>query len=97
MKRSQLKIIVNKTDEDIDLYKFRKQRNLVINPNQEKKKLPNLLSIENNSKPFLGIFKHYTLKGEMKTSGNITLSGKEDPILKKIEALRLFIQIHYIA
>ena len=55
MKRSQLNIIVNETDEDIDLYKFR-----ISNLNKEKKEFPNPLSIENNSKPFLGICKHHT-------------------------------------
>ena len=34
MKRSQLKSIANKTGKDIDLYKFRKQRNLVVNLNK---------------------------------------------------------------
>ena len=53
MKRSQLKSIVNKTGKDIDLYKFRKQRNLVVNINKkEKRKFLNTLSIENDSKPF---------------------------------------------
>ena len=53
MKRSQLKSIGNKTGKDIDLYKFRKQRNLVVNINKkEKKKFLNTLSIENDSKPF---------------------------------------------
>ena len=53
MKRSQLKSIVNKAGKDIDLYKLRKQRNLVVNLNKkEKKTFLNSLSIENDSKPF---------------------------------------------
>ena len=38
MKRSQLKSIANKTGKDIDLYKFRKQRNLVVNLNKKREK-----------------------------------------------------------
>ena len=53
MKRSQLKSIANKAGKDIDLYKLRKQRNLVANLNKkEKKTFLNSLSIENDSKPF---------------------------------------------
>ena len=53
MKRSQLKGVANKTGKDIDLCKSRKQRNLVVNPNnKEKKKFLNSLFIENDSKAF---------------------------------------------
>ena len=38
MKRSQLKSIANKKGKDIDLYKFRKQRNLVVNLNKKREK-----------------------------------------------------------
>ena len=38
MKRSQLKIIMNKTGKDIDLYKVRKQRNLVVNLYKKRKR-----------------------------------------------------------
>ena len=53
MNRSQLKGFANKTGQDINLNKFRKQRNLVVNLNKkEKKKFLISLSIENDSKPF---------------------------------------------
>ena len=53
MKRSQLKSIANKTGKDIDLHKFRKQRNLVVNLNEkEKKNFLYSFSIENDSEPF---------------------------------------------
>ena len=38
MNRSQLKSTANKTEKDMDLYKFRKQRNLVLNLNKKKRK-----------------------------------------------------------
>ena len=38
MKRSQLKSIATKTGTDIDLYNFRKQRNLVVNLNKKREK-----------------------------------------------------------
>ena len=38
MKRSQLKIIMNKTGKDIDLCKVRKQRNLVVNLYKKRKR-----------------------------------------------------------
>ena len=52
MKRSQSKSIANETGKDMmDLYKFQKQRNLVVNLNiKEKKKFLNSLSMENDSK-----------------------------------------------
>ena len=37
MKRSQLKSIANKTGKDINLYKFQKQRNLVVSLNKKSK------------------------------------------------------------
>ena len=81
MKRSQLKSIVNKAGKDIDLYKLRKQRNLVGNLNKkEKKTFLNSLSIENDSKPFSESFKQRN-----KNSSNIILSDKEGLILKEIE------------
>ena len=63
MKRSQLKNIANKTGQDIDLYKFWKQRNLVANLNKkERKKFLDSKSIENDSKPFWGICNPYFSK-----------------------------------
>ena len=52
MKRSQLKNIANKTGKDIDLYKFRKQRNLVNLNEKEKNNFLNCSLIENGSKSF---------------------------------------------
>ena len=52
MKRSQLKNIANKTGKDIDLYKFRKQRNLVNLNEKEKNNFLNCSLIENDSKSF---------------------------------------------
>ena len=81
MKRSQSKSIANKAGKDIDLYKLRKQRNLVGNLNKkEKKTFLNSLSIENDSKPFSESFKQRN-----KNSSNIILSDKEGLILKEIE------------
>ena len=89
MKRSQLKSIANKIGKDIDLYNFRKQRNLVVNLNKkEKKKYLNSLLIENDSKPFWETCKPYFSNKEIKTSGNIILSDKEGLILKEIEVAR---------
>ena len=85
MKRSQLKSIANKTCKDTDLYKFRKQRNLVVNLNKkEKKKFIISLSIENDSKPFWETCKPYFSK-RIKTLGKIVFSDKEGLILKEIE------------
>ena len=39
MKRSQLKSIANKTCKDIDLYNFRKQKNLVVNLYKKEKEI----------------------------------------------------------
>ena len=89
MKRSQLKSIANKTGKDIDLYNFRKQRNLVVNLNK-KEKILNSLSIENDSKPFQEMCKPYFSNKGIKTSGNIILSDKEGLISKKIEVAREF-------
>ena len=70
MKRSQLKSIANKTGKDIDLHKFRKQRNLVVNLNKkEKKKFLNSLSIENDRKPFWETCKPYFSNKGIKTLG----------------------------
>ena len=78
-KRSQLKNIANKTGKDIDLYNFRKQRNLVVNLNKKEK--TNL----NDSKPFWEMWKpQFSNKGK-KTSGNIMLSEKEDLTFKKLK------------
>ena len=38
MNRSLLKSTANKTEKDTDLYKFQKQRNLVVNLNKKKRK-----------------------------------------------------------
>ena len=60
MKRSQLKSIANKTGKDIDLYNFRKQRNLVVTHNKKQKKIClNSLAIENDSKLFWETCKPY--------------------------------------
>ena len=78
MKRSQLKIIANKTSKDIDLYKFRKQGNLVVNLNKkEKKEFLNSLSIGNDSKPFWETCKPFFSNKVIKTLGNIIHSDKE--------------------
>ena len=78
MERSQLKSIASKTGKDIDLYKFRKQRKLVVNLNKiEKKKFLNFLSAENDSKPFWETCKSYFSNKGIKTSRNIILSDKE--------------------
>ena len=53
MKWSQLKCISNNTCNDIDLYKYLKQRSLVLNVNKKReKKFLNSLLTENGSKPF---------------------------------------------
>ena len=89
MKRSQLKSITNKTGKHINLYKFRKQRNLVVNLNKkEKNNFLNSSSTEN--KPFWETCKPYFLNKGIKTSGNIILSDKEGLIFKKIEVVREF-------
>ena len=89
MKRSQLKSITNKTGKHINLYKFRKQRNLVVNLNKkEKNNFLNSSSTEN--KPFWETCKPYFLNKGIKTSGNIILSDKEGLISKKIEVAREF-------
>ena len=63
MKRSPLKSFANKTGKDIDLYKFRKQSNLVVNLNKkEKKNFLNSLPVENDSKPFWETCKHFRTK-----------------------------------
>ena len=91
MKRSQLKSIANKAGKDIDLYKLRKQRNLVGNLNKkEKKTFLNSLSIENDSKPFSESFKQRN-----KNSSNIILSDKEGLILKEIEVEGLLFIFNY--
>ena len=91
MKRSQLKSIANKTGKDIDLYKFQKQRNLVVSFNKkEKKKFLNCLSIENNSKLFWETCKPYFSNKRIKTLRNIILSDKEGLILKEIKVAREF-------
>ena len=60
MKRSQLKSIANKTNKDIDLYNFRKQRNLVVTHNKKQKKIClNSLVKENDSKLFWETCKPY--------------------------------------
>ena len=70
MKRSQLKNIANKTGKDIDLYKFRKQRNLVVNFNKkEKKKSLNSLPIENDGKLLWEMCKPYFSNKDIKTPG----------------------------
>ena len=95
MKRSQLKSIANKTGKDIDLHKFRKQRNLDVNLNKkEKKKFLNSLSIENDIKPFWETCKPYFSSKGIKTSGNIILSDKEGLILKENKVAREF-NIHF--
>ena len=95
MKRSQLKSIANKTGKDIDLHKFRKQRNLDVNLNKkEKKKFLNSLSIENDIKPFWETCKPYFSSKGIKTSGNIILSDKEGLILKETKVAREF-NIHF--
>ena len=78
MKRSQLKITANKTSKDINLYKFRKQGNLVVNLNKkEKKKFLNSLSIGNDSKPFWETCKPFFSKKVIKTLGIITHPDRE--------------------
>ena len=95
MKRSQSKSIANKTGKDMDLYKFQKQRNSVVNLNiKEKKKFLNSLSIENDSKAFWETCKPYFSNKGIKTSRIIILSDKEGLILKEIEVAREF-DIHF--
>ena len=73
IKRSQLKSVANKTGKDIDLYKFQKQRDLVVNLNKkEENKFLNSLSIKNDSKLFWETCKLYFLNKGIKTSGNIS-------------------------
>ena len=85
---------MNKTGKDIDLYKFRKQRNLAVNLNKkEKKKFLNSLSIENDSKPFWETCKPCFSNKGIKTSGKIILSDK-GLILKETEVAREF-NIHF--
>ena len=94
-KRSQLKSIANKTGKDIDLHKFWKQKNLVVNVNKKKKKkFLNSFSIGNGSKPFWETCKPYFSNKAMKISGNIILSDKKGLILKEIEVRREF-NIHF--
>ena len=76
MKRSQLKSIANKTCKDIDLYNFRKQRNLVVNLNKKEKEILNSLSMENDSKPLWETCKPYFSNKGIKTLCNIILSDK---------------------
>ena len=76
MKRSQLKSIANKTCKDIDLYNFRKQRNLVVNLNKKEKEILNSLSTENDSKPFWETCKPYFSSKGIITLCNIILSDK---------------------
>ena len=72
MNRSQLKSIANKTGKDIDLYNFRKQRNLVVTHNKKQKKIClNSLAIENDSKLFWETCKPYFFNKWIKTLGNI--------------------------
>ena len=86
MKRSQLKSIANKMGKDINLYKFRKQRNQVVNLiKKEKKNFLNSLPIGNDSKPIWETSKPYFSNIGIKTSWNIILFDKEGLILKKIE------------
>ena len=83
-KRSQLKSIASKTGKDIDLFKFRKQRNLGVNLNKkEKEKFINSLSIENDSKPSWETCKPYFSKKGIKISGNIKYF-----LIKKVLFLR---------
>ena len=76
MKRSQLKSIANKTCKDIDLYNFRKQKNLVVNLNKKEKEILNSLSMENDSKPLWETCKPYFSNKGIKTLCNIILSDK---------------------
>ena len=95
MKRSQLKSFANKTSKDIDLYKFRKQRNLVVNLNKkEKKNFLNFIPVGNDSKPFWEKYLPYFSNKRIKTWGNIILSDKDGLIFKKIEVAEEF-NIHF--
>ena len=83
---------MNKTSKDIDLNKFQKQRNLVVNLNEKEiKKFVNTLSTENDSEPFMETRKPYFSNKRIKTSGNIVLSDKEGYILKENKVARGFI------
>ena len=76
MERSQLKSIANNTGKNVNLHRYRKQRNLVVNLNwKEKRKFPNSLLIENDSKPFWEMCKLYLSKKGKKTSADM-LSAK---------------------
>ena len=95
MKRFQLKSIANKMGKEVDLCKFRKQRNLVVNLNEkDKKNFLNSLSIGNDSKPFWETSKPYFSNKGIKTSGNIIHSDKEGLILKEIEVAQ-DLNIHF--
>ena len=77
------------------MYKFRKQRNLVVNLTiKEKKKFLNSLSVENDSNLFWETCKPYFSNKGIKTSGNIIRSDKEGLILKEIEVVPEF-NIHF--
>ena len=89
MQKSQLQSIANKTGKDIDLYKFQKQRNLVVNLNKKvKNKFLNSLLIEYDSKPFWETCKSYLSNKGLKNLGNITLPDKEGLTLKEIKVAR---------
>ena len=82
MKSSQLKSIANKTGKDVDLYEFRKQRNIVVNVDKkEEKNFLNSLSTGNDSKPFWETCKPCFSNKGIKTSGNTILCDKEGLIL----------------
>ena len=89
MKKSQLQSTANKKGKDIDLYKFQKQRNLVVNLHKkEKNKFLNSLLIECDSKPFWETCKSYLSNKGLKNLGNITLPDKEGLTLKEIKVAR---------
>ena len=84
MKKSQLQSTANKKGKDIDMYKFQKQRNLVVNLHKkEKNKFLNSLLIECDSKPFWEMCKSYLSNKGLKNLGNITLPDKEGQVARE--------------
>ena len=89
MKRSRLKIKVDKSQLQADLSKYKKQRNMVVKLNKKHKKeqFENLNVATNhatiNSKPFWDTCKPYFSNKHAKGYSNIMLIEKEKILLKK--------------